>query len=450
MSTNVLASYEPDLMVIKINKDFKPLSNEDGEIVPFKNFEEISIFFHEWIHFIHNSSTLIGLTLFNSYIGLWKIFRFTYAGGQPVEVELNEDLKIQLKNLIEFKNAIRLGSKEQRLINKKIKDISISGTELFTQGNSEFKYSFIKSKVLIKHKDGYVDTIDVDIKTHEILENCAFLLEKKIALGELEEACLDDDSTQILPYRIVELVIESRISGLSFNEKICCMIASLQSPNPPEALDCILTLIIDSKSCEEAKNMQVIDVVKLWSDSQIKYNQMFIKIFSQYIEESFPVDEPIGNSIKNVVKTFIKNISFREEDAFFELKIIDECRRDISKFDEAIRKYKGCTIIKVNSGDEDLIEKDIMYSFVNSAQTEDWQVFYSAIHFIKVHMMPNGSKRSSIIRAKCPFYTVCSIKLRKDNPEICAQTPWKSEEIQKLEKQGLCWYATGVQQTRFL
>jgi len=446
MTKNVLASYEPDLMVIKINKDFKPLSNEDGKIIPFKSLEEISIFFHEWIHFIHNSSTLIGLTLFNSYIGLWKIFRFTYADGQPVEVELDEDLKIQLKNLIEFKNAIRLGSKEQRLNNKKNKDISISETELFTQGNSEFKYSFIKSKVLIQHKDGYVDTIDVDIKTHEILENCAFLLEKKIALGELDEACLDDGSTQILPYRIVELFIESRISELSFNEKICCMIASLQSPNPPEALDNILTLIIDSKSSKEIKDMQVIDIVKLWSDSQIKNNKIFITKFSQYIEDSFPVDEPIGNAIKYVVKTFIQNISFREEDAFFELKIIDECRNDILKFDEAIRQYKGCTIIKENSGDKDKIQKDIMYSLTHSAQTEDWQVFYSAIHFIKAHMMADGSKRTPTISAKCPFYTICPLDLRKNEPDICANTPWEAEKLGNGKE--LCWYAWGVRQTR--
>ncbi|UTO18846.1 MULTISPECIES: hypothetical protein [Acinetobacter] len=103
---NLLAAYEPDLMVIRIKEDLEALSNRDGIIVPFKDMEEVSVFFHEWIHFIHNTSTLIGLTLFYSYIGLWKIFRYSYANGLAGEVGLNDDLKKQFNNMLKFMGGL--------------------------------------------------------------------------------------------------------------------------------------------------------------------------------------------------------------------------------------------------------------------------------------------------------------------------------------------------------
>jgi len=221
---------------------------------------------------------------------------------------------------------------------------------------------------------------------------------------------------------------------------------SLQSPNPPFALDKLMEFILDAKKLDTLKDFKIIDIIKYWSSEQIKKNEVFVSNIIDNIEDSFPINEPIGNSIKHILKTFINNINYRKDDGFFELEIIDKCKENIINFNEAIEKYRGCTIIKENLGDPDSLNKDIMYSLLYGAQSEDWQIFYSAMKFIKAHIKNNGFKSTSNITNKCPFYTVCSLNLRLNEPEICASTPWEAEKLEGSRE--LCWYAWGVRQTR--
>lgn len=44
----------------------------------------------------------------------------------------------------------------------------------------------------------------------------------------------------------------------------------------------------------------------------------------------------------------------------------------------------------------------------------------------------------------CPFYTSCDLTIRKENPELCNSTPWKSYDISFNTDKLYCWYGKGV------
>lgn len=71
-----VASYAPDRQIITFSPAMLVLPR-DGARGNFETAVQISYFFHEWIHYLHNVSTVHGISAYSSFIGLWNAFRHT-------------------------------------------------------------------------------------------------------------------------------------------------------------------------------------------------------------------------------------------------------------------------------------------------------------------------------------------------------------------------------------
>jgi hypothetical protein len=71
-----IASYAPDRQIITFSPAMLILPR-DGERENFETAVQMSYFFHEWIHYLHNVSTVHGMSAYSSFIGLWNAFRHT-------------------------------------------------------------------------------------------------------------------------------------------------------------------------------------------------------------------------------------------------------------------------------------------------------------------------------------------------------------------------------------
>jgi hypothetical protein len=71
-----IASYAPDKQIITFSPAMLILPR-DGARGHFKTAVQMSYFFHEWIHYLHNVSTVHGMSAYSSFIGLWNAFRHT-------------------------------------------------------------------------------------------------------------------------------------------------------------------------------------------------------------------------------------------------------------------------------------------------------------------------------------------------------------------------------------
>ena len=70
-----IASYLPESQIITLSKDFPALTDPE-KLSGFTNPLQFGVFFHEWIHFLHNISTINGFSVFCTQIILWSNFRW--------------------------------------------------------------------------------------------------------------------------------------------------------------------------------------------------------------------------------------------------------------------------------------------------------------------------------------------------------------------------------------
>ena len=86
-------SYLPDLLFIKlppqIAEGLFQVDSHGKTSLDLSNGHLAGYFFHEWIHYVHNVSTLNGLYAFASMINMWANFRQKLDNlGQSVDVNV--------------------------------------------------------------------------------------------------------------------------------------------------------------------------------------------------------------------------------------------------------------------------------------------------------------------------------------------------------------------------
>jgi hypothetical protein len=65
-------------------------------------------------------------------------------------------------------------------------------------------------------------------------------------------------------------------------------------------------------------------------------------------------------------------------------------------------------------------------------------------HYQKSHELINTLQVEAAQTVKCPFYTCCNLQLRLDHSDICASRPWRIFEISTGIDRQYCWYGQAV------
>jgi len=434
-----IATYLPESQIITLSKDFPALEDPQNP-AGFTNPIQFSFFFHEWIHFLHNISTINGFSLFCTQLILWNNFRWTMEnqdfslGSSHIKQELIENNKNHFSFIISNRkrNTCTLPS------TAKCKDIYLDAyeIELFKCIDGQVtNTSLIKCK-LIYNSNSY----NLDIGLLEILESVAYMLESKCA----EEMNATPQESPFYPYHTVNGLAKKVAPSLTGDDLICCMLASLQSNDSPRAL---LNLLIEMESLEADFRYEklVLHVRK-----QLSELENITNLSINQITNLFPVNEPMGNFIKLTLRRIKNNLGFRTQDPFFEFNIIKRIAKNPLEMNDIIRKFGGCTIIQKRNNDPESPECDVMYDF--ELPENDESILFGSkklnacFHFILLHYRPSGEilkteDLPNLSRNRCPFYTVCGASLRVSNSEICNLTPWKSMSCTSNEG---CYYAAAM------
>jgi hypothetical protein len=101
-----IASYMPDRQLITFSAAMQVIPEEGNSRGLFQGPHVIGYFFHEWFHYLHNVSTIHGISAFASLVSLWSAYRWTtdergfgqgaFTSGTPEEFK-TEDLLTLLK-----------------------------------------------------------------------------------------------------------------------------------------------------------------------------------------------------------------------------------------------------------------------------------------------------------------------------------------------------------------
>lgn len=445
MSYTTAAAYNPDCMVITLKPHFDALANPT-DIRGFVGPEQIGFFFHEWCHFLHNISTLHGITAFTNSLALWASFRFTKkdcaysAGASVLEPELTLNSQQRYQYLATTRSPATANFPTALLSSLKIKSTHESRVEIVGSTLSVAKVRFNVCRTSDPETEW-----EIEIGAHEIVEGLAWMLEEKLVTA-LGGNC---PPPSIIPYQVVRNIFRLRIPAISDDAIIACMLRLLQDSDPPGAL-------IDTLNAAEAMMQGSLDIIaemSKFTQKILEKNEPVIERFISDIEGMFPLNEPFMAMIAHTAALMRRNLQKRRIDPFFEFSIIDSLKQDVQNMDRVIGEYGGCGVIQERPGHIDDFTRDLMYDFGSPVEADSSLEFgrrkmHAAFRYMMAHLSVNGfiPTESVALRAakpRCPFYTTCDLNQRKDHALICRTSPWKAAEIHDEEILG-CWYRAGV------
>jgi hypothetical protein len=439
------ASYLPECQVITLKEHFDAFADPNN-VRGIQNADELGFFFHEWLHYLHNVSTVQGLSAFANQVGHWQNFRFTIGaeGLSQGSASLSPEMQAYVRQNMAYLVASR-SPKRNHLpgqIEPSRVRITAAAPVSTPIGETNASMTTIRCDAVIAQKDGYQQPISLEIGTHEILEGLAVLFETELVRRRGGTVA----PTPLAPYRLLELLAKHVAPDLSLFDVTLCALGALQWSDAPGELLSMLAhgqqAHVDGASPTRAlldKALSLLSATAKWREKTLAD-----------LEARFPVDDSLSRAVKQTVANFRMNFAARAQNPFFEWELVHEVAQDPSRMDDVIRRHGACAVIQRRPGDADAIDRDLMFDIVTGPADPllgfGWRKMHASFRFLTLHCTESGFAATRDLqlgeRTKCPFYTACSYGVRKAHPEICAREPWKTLDVGDVN--GACWYHAAV------
>lgn len=431
------------------------LFDADDRALPL-NLRGISYLFHEWIHYIHNVSSVHGASCFLNVVHYWNDFRFTMLDG--VESQGSDVLQESHRDILEKRlRMLAVGrgpsgrtlpsgvrKKNCRVLSTYVAPMDADGVE----APASIKVEVTRHRT---RKSRRKKTYDVAFSATDLLESIAYMLEERFLWRLDRQSPL---KVAVDPYQTLILIARTTAPLLSKQEVLMCGIASLQTTTPVSQVLSLLKTCNDWKLAKQPVEPALAGVVR----QQLNANSSVIVDWLMTVQDMFPVDGPLARAVLEVLSYLRSNLEYRRSDPFFELRLIEQFRdAGAARFGECMsmlmRRHGICSIEQVRPGKDEKIGRDVALDFVvmsdDSVTTEGRRVMFTSFEFALGHLENNGGIRTTraMRQTTCPFYTSCILPERKDQSTVCKRTPWDSL---KWDDMSDCWYRKGVHQTRLL
>ena len=447
-----IASYLPERMIIRMGPDLR-LVDDQGNPVVLPTAQAAGFFFHEYAHFLHNISTISGLSVFINTVELWRRFRATHgvrgfcngSSDQPTTDQHN------LEQLLNHLHEMRRNNspKGKVIISPVAINILTHVLQTTVRSNGDVLATALKYEAEIENDHGDTEIVQASIGTLELLECAAWLLEKRIVRAV--DPSTKAERPPVFPYLVVEEFCKHEVSELDEDEVLVCVLAALQCSDATSALKELLEI------CQQAvaDGRGTVDVVHSCTKNALVESLPTMEEQFAKLEEEFGGDGIMAVAIRGIVEIARRALALRTAYPFFELDWIEEVENGNVSLNDILRRMPSCAVLQVNGGSEDEVGRDWLLSFlaVDADRARDpeqgLRIVHSIFDYLGRHRDSGGFIPTNMIGTKpCPFYTSCDLALRRVVPSICKNTPWKSADWSGWKGDGACWYGVGIQVTR--
>lgn len=455
-------SYIPDLLLIKLPPQIAEglfrVDPHGKTLLDLSNWRLSGYLFHEWIHYVHNVSTLNGLYAFASMLNMWANFRHKIDSlGQSVDANrmtVYAESSVKRTHLYR-KEAARYERNMSSVLRNTNAYIATFSVKVVTEplpnqllGHEGERFSVISCEAESPINQA---PISFEVGTVEILEGIAFMLEEKLLIANGEFPA----DIRTAPYKLLQSVAKHIVNDIENDHVVAAAITALQTEDPPLCLVRILREMNDI----------AVDARMAWLERQAK---TYLTTYKQLIVESidmtsalFPCSEPMGDAVKELLSIVSSKITLRQEAPFFELLMLKQIK-DSDSEDRAdllgriIAEFTCPKILAISGFSNEKNAKDQIYNWGNPSVSEEAlfgaQKLHAALHYMSLHLSDDGFFATSQITASqarkcCPFYSACGYSLRHEQPDLCAHRPWESLAI-PMDPRVACWYRAGVRATR--
>ena len=440
---SAIASYLPDRQIITFSKEMLVFSGNmpNGK---FQDPQEVSYFFHEWLHYLHNVSTIHGISAFSSLIGLWNAFRFTTDklgfGHGEFNGTSTEILKTQTYTKILSTTRRPTGSPSTgSTLVERFRIVACSPT-----GDVDGVPDQLDLIVEESNEAGDNVRYQKMFGPTEILESVAYLLESRLLVDAFGQ---DQSLAPAFPYHALTLLARNVAPSLSEREILLCGLTSLQSTFPVDAVFQLLNVCDRLKGSGEDVNT----VLERFSIQNLQEHAAKVRAGLDEISAMFPSDTGIAQAVKSTASYMRANLDVRLTKPFFELELIEDIRMAgpggfHKLMDRFLEKYGICSCRQEQDGLATDIGRDILFNFAivskDDKLNESRLILLASFDHLIGHLMRDGTfQHTEAVKRRCPFYTSCIESTRQDHPDDCGNRPWRAVITRPDD---LCTYAAGV------
>lgn len=440
---SAIASYSPDRQIITFSEDMM-VCPEGANSGLFQGPKIVSYFFHEWIHYLHNVSTIHGISAFSSFIGMWNAFRFTTDKFGFGSGKFNGTSA----ELLRTQAYIEVLATTRRLANKHLAgDASIERYSIIScapMGDVNGVQDHLDLTVEKSNEAGESVPYQMLFGPTEILESVAYLLESHLLIHAFEQ---EQSVAPVFPYHALTLLAKHLAPKLNEKEVLICGLASLQSTFPADA---VFNLLLECNKLKDSGE-QIETRLKQLTINNLESHATQLRLGLKEIYSMFPLDVGGARAVKATVSCMLKNLDLRLDNPFFELDLIEDIKiagpNGFHKLmDELMDKHGVCSCRQKRQGSTEIIGRDVLFNFAVAGRDEKLNesrlILLASFDYLTAHMRRDGTfQPTTVVKRCCPFYTSCIESTRRDHPDDCKNMPWRAVTTRP---DTLCIYAAGV------
>jgi hypothetical protein len=409
----------------------------EGEQDPDPKFAPI--FAHEYVHYLQNLTTLAGFKSFSFTQNLVPLFSRTLAKDGSSGGDSNLDTK--LKSDLETICTIQLEHEGDSEVTPPgageftIDTMDFHDSALLFRGQSAMLHS-VTLRGTTTTKDGAVRQVSFELGAAAIEESLAYIFETQAAVA-LDVPPIPASE---FPYRILERTV-AHILGENPDLRISAILGTLAllAPHPAYALVTLTRVFLERRSQGLGSDAALEQIVTEQRTSLHAINDT-LKADLDSIRSIHVGRGLLEPAVAKLASIFESAFQLRTARPLFDVDVFFP-RFNMLRFVELLREIPPCDILQERPGSDDLLLRDLLLGFEDTSANERvFRILQAQQHYYVTHLDLSGEfSPSDKIESVCPFFTCCGVEIRRNSPEICRSSPWKT-----VQNTQTCWYGSAV------
>lgn len=460
--STVAGSYSPNAFSIRLPAGTSPIDPVSLELID--DPKRMSVLVHEYWHYLQNLTTVAGFLELFLQQELTSAFSQTLAvtgdGGSVGSDAIGGVMPNQLRELMAMFFARRGELKASSIDNDRVRNFRITGVDEEDYGLMLRGQAVPLRKVTL--------TIDAEMRdgSHEIgqllfgqvcvEEGIAYLVDRIVA-GDGTGALGPDDAPPF-PYWVLREIALTGGVDMSAIEIVSIGTLALLTPDPAGIFLQLRDEYVLRRDSGQSISQSLDDI---WQNMRSDVEAIIEAIVRSDLPELARMHEERGlvsTAVQWLDEQYEAALRRRLRDPLFDLRPFSHNRVDRAGLNTLLRTILPCDIIIGREGPVHTIERDVLISFgvpgisVQGVRLSDFlRTLEAQRHLVFAHLtreriLDSTSVEETRARASddvirpCPFYTSCTLELRRSNASTCYRRPWRIFERDRPN----CWYGSAV------
>lgn len=454
----VLGVYSPNRALIRIS-DRVDLFTEDGRFKSDATYASLGVFIHEYLHYLHNFSTLAGYFHFLNWLQMAFLFTHTVGsdGRSRGSGALTPEQRIELNRLFSVSRALNGDTNSTVPWPKdeagfRLKEINERTSSIVPRpGAAPLKEVACVIEVPIGGKSVEAKVL---FGAHCLLEGVAFETERLIA--STADPAFKNLSAPVFPYHIARnlfrFLAAQDVSPIVF---IKCAILSLLSLEPGATFVRIAKAFASNVNPEPILNtIEAADRAHRQENLDVILNNDLSALIGGFAQRG-----KIGAGAKLFDYNFRYYLNRRKKEPLFETTCL-EPTFTLEAFSRLLKECAPCPVIQERAPVGAADRRVPIFWFGNFGgelapleAEEGLGIFQGFINFVIRHIHSTGFAATfDLPEFQCPYYESCVAPLRQRNAHLCGTMPWLSFDATRIKPEtrtvDLCWFGSGIAAAR--